>query len=207
MARHARCFKVGSKTGWLYVSRISYPQIIIPLCASEGILRIYLFTYTLFVLSSWEELCIYAYVVAGQNLMPKFDQFWIIEFANGPGDLGSILSRVILKTLKMVLDTFLFNTQQYKVHTRVKWSNPEKGVVHSATSQCRSHWKRSLLVALDNGRQLYIYIYIYIYINHAENNLFKSSTNPNVKRNSLYKLNYFCVIFKLNDVFKKRKKN
>ena len=35
-------------------------------------------------------------------------------FANDPGDLGSIPGRVILKTLKMVLDTSLLNTQQYK---------------------------------------------------------------------------------------------
>ena len=36
-------------------------------------------------------------------------------FANGHGDLGSIPSRVITKTLKMVLDTSLLNPQQYKV--------------------------------------------------------------------------------------------
>ena len=36
-------------------------------------------------------------------------------FTNGPGDLGSIPDRVIPKTLKMVLDTSLLNTQQYKV--------------------------------------------------------------------------------------------
>ena len=36
-------------------------------------------------------------------------------FANGLGDLGSIPDRVIPKTLKMVLDTILLNTQQYKV--------------------------------------------------------------------------------------------
>ena len=36
-------------------------------------------------------------------------------FANGPGDLGSIPGRVIPKTLKMVLNTSLLNTQQYKV--------------------------------------------------------------------------------------------
>ena len=34
---------------------------------------------------------------------------WV--FVNGPGDLGSILGRVIPKTLKMVLDTSLLNTQ------------------------------------------------------------------------------------------------
>ena len=36
-------------------------------------------------------------------------------FANGPGDMGSIPVCVISKTLKMVLDTSLLNTQQYKV--------------------------------------------------------------------------------------------
>ena len=36
-------------------------------------------------------------------------------FANGPWDLGSILGHVIPKILKMVLDTSLLNTQQYKV--------------------------------------------------------------------------------------------
>ena len=41
-------------------------------------------------------------------------------FANGPGDLGSILGRIISKTLKMVLDTSLLNTQQYKVRIKGK---------------------------------------------------------------------------------------
>ena len=36
-------------------------------------------------------------------------------FANGPGDLGSIPGRVIPKTFKMVLDSSLLNTLQYKV--------------------------------------------------------------------------------------------
>ena len=41
-------------------------------------------------------------------------------FSNGPGNLGSISGRVIPKTLKMVLDTSLLNTQQYKVRIKVK---------------------------------------------------------------------------------------
>ena len=41
-------------------------------------------------------------------------------FANGPEDLGSIPGRVIPKTFKMVLDTFLLNTQQYKVRIEGK---------------------------------------------------------------------------------------
>ena len=42
------------------------------------------------------------------------------KLANGLGDLGSILGRVILKTLKMVLDTSLLSTQQYKVRIKGK---------------------------------------------------------------------------------------
>ena len=41
-------------------------------------------------------------------------------FANGPGGLGSIPGQVIPKTLKMVLDTSLLNTQQYKVRIKGK---------------------------------------------------------------------------------------
>ena len=41
-------------------------------------------------------------------------------FANGPGDLDSIPRRVIPKTLKMVLDASLLNTQQYKVRIKGK---------------------------------------------------------------------------------------
>ena len=41
-------------------------------------------------------------------------------FANGPRDLGSISGRAIPKTLKMVLDTSLLKTQQYKARIKVK---------------------------------------------------------------------------------------
>ena len=41
--------------------------------------------------------------------------FYNLVFANGPGDLGSIPGHVIPKTLKMILDTSLVNTQHYKV--------------------------------------------------------------------------------------------
>ena len=41
-------------------------------------------------------------------------------FANGPGDLGSIPSRVIPKTQKMVLDASLLNTQHYKIRIKGK---------------------------------------------------------------------------------------
>ena len=41
-------------------------------------------------------------------------------FVNGLGDLGSIPGRVIPKTIKMVLDTSLLNTQHYKVWIKGK---------------------------------------------------------------------------------------
>ena len=41
-------------------------------------------------------------------------------FTNDPGNLGSIPGCVIPKTLKMVLDTSLFNIQQYKVRIEGK---------------------------------------------------------------------------------------
>ena len=44
----------------------------------------------------------------------------LVRFANGPGDRGSILGRVIPKSLKIVLDTSLLNTQQYKLRIKGK---------------------------------------------------------------------------------------
>ena len=61
--------------------------------------------------------------------MQNFSQFYMMlpahclvgnVFANGPGDLGSTPGRVIPKTLKMVLDTSLLNTQQYKERIKGK---------------------------------------------------------------------------------------
>ena len=81
-------------------------------------------------------------------------------FANGPGDLGSIPARVIPKTLKMVLNASLLNTQHYKVRMKGKVEKSWKGVAPFPTPWCSSY-----RVILDYGHQLYLlYIYIYIYI-------------------------------------------
>ena len=50
------------------------------------------------------KIYIYEYVI---GLMSRV-------FTNGPGNQGSIPGQVILKTQKMVLDTALLNTQNYK---------------------------------------------------------------------------------------------
>ena len=79
-------------------------------------------------------------------------------FANGLGNLGSIPGCVIPKTLKMVLDTSLLYTPQYKIRIKGKWSNPGKGLVLSPTPQYCRYWKGNLLVTLNYGRQLYLHM-------------------------------------------------
>ena len=67
--------------------------------------------------------------------------------ANGPGDLGLIPGRVIPKSRKMVLDTALLNTQQYKVRIKGKVEQSRERSRAPSTSRCSSHWEGSLLVA------------------------------------------------------------
>ena len=119
-------------------------------------------------------------------------------FANGPADLDSIPGRVIPKTLKMVLDTSLLNTHNIRDVSKVKWSNPGKGVAPSPWSWFSSYWKGSLLVALDYGKQLTTYIYIYIYKqDFALNNpqrLICHKTQPNQTTNQILKpFNYVQI--------------
>ena len=55
-------------------------------------------------------------------------------YTNGLGNLGSISGRVIPKTQKMVLDSFLLNTQHYKERIKGKVANPGKGFAPSPTA-------------------------------------------------------------------------
>ena len=54
------------------------------------------------------------------ELIPFIKNDEHIVLANGPGDRRPIPGCVIPKTLKMVPDTSLLNTQQYKVHINGK---------------------------------------------------------------------------------------
>ena len=67
---------------------------------------------------------------------------------------SSVPGRLIPETLKMVLDTSLLNTQQYKVYIKGKVGQSREKSWALPTPRCSSYWKGSLLVALDNGRQL-----------------------------------------------------
>ena len=56
------------------------------------------------------------------NLFPPNQVIGLMSrmFTNGPGYGGSIPAQVIPKTLKMVLDATLLNTQHYKVRVKGK---------------------------------------------------------------------------------------
>ena len=78
-------------------------------------------------------------------------------FANGSGDLCSIPGRVILKTKKKwYLMPLCLTLSIIKYGSRVKWSNPGKGVGPSPTPRCSSYRKGSLRVTFDYSRQLYL---------------------------------------------------
>ena len=86
-------------------------------------------------------------------------------FVNGPGDLGSISGHVIPKTLKMVLDTSLLNSQHYKV--RIKGKVEQSGERSSAllyTSVVDIEKEPSGCPRLRSPTLLLLYTYIYIYI-------------------------------------------
>ena len=72
-------------------------------------------------------------------------------FANGLGDLGSIPGHVIPKTFKMVLDTSLLNTQQYKVRIegKVEQSRERNSALHFSVvaSEKGAFWSPPTTVA------------------------------------------------------------
>ena len=59
--------------------------------------------------------------------------------ANGQRELGSILSRIILKTKKMALDISLLDPQHYKVRLRDKAEQSKENSRASRTPPCRSY--------------------------------------------------------------------
>ena len=88
------------------------------------------------------KFCFYSIIIFCDILIIIFNDILIIitnqltglvgrVFSNGPGDLGSIPGCVIPKTLKMVLDTSLLNTQQYKVciESKVKQSRERRNAL------------------------------------------------------------------------------
>ena len=69
--------------------------------------------------------------------------------------MGSIPGRVVPKTQKMYLMLPCLTLSIIRYASRVKWSNPGRGVAPSPTPWCSSYRKGSLRVTFDYGRQLY----------------------------------------------------
>ena len=80
--------------------------------------------------------------------IPDIDMI-VRVFANRPGDLGSIPSRVISKTQKMILDISLLINQRYKVRTKGRVEQSRERVAPSPIRWCSSYRKGSLRVTLD----------------------------------------------------------
>ena len=91
----------------------------------------------------------------------------VTVFANGPGDLGSILGRVIQKTQKWYLTPPCLTLSIIRYGSRIKWVSPRKGVAPSPTLWCSSYRKGSLWVTLDYSHQLYLIFMIIIFFWHA----------------------------------------
>ena len=85
-------------------------------------------------------------------------------FTNILGDLDLILGCVIPKTLKMVLDTSLLNTQWYKIGIKGRVEQSSEMSSTFPTPRCKSYWKGTLLVALDYGRQPITYEELSLYL-------------------------------------------
>ena len=84
-------------------------------------------------------------------------------FTNGPGDLGSVPGRVIPKTFKMVLDTSLLNTQQYKERIKGKVEQSRERSITLQLGVVAMKREPSGRTRLRSPTLLHIYIYIYIW--------------------------------------------
>ena len=90
--------------------------------------------------------------------------FFVVDYYTGSLVLWVVCSPMVRetwvqKTLKIVLDTSLLNTLQYKVRIKGKVEQSRKRVAPSSTPRCSSYWKGSLLATLDYGRQLLFLLY------------------------------------------------
>ena len=78
-----------------------------------------------------------------------------VSWEMGVQSRGELYKR--LKRLYLMPPCLTYNIIRYV--SKVKWSNPEKGVAPSSTPRCSSYWKGNLWVTLDYGCQLLLYMY------------------------------------------------
>ena len=77
------------------------------------------------------------------------------------------------RLLKWYLISPCFTLSNIRYVSRIKWSNPGKGVVPSPTPRCSSYWKGSLLVVLDKREKTlltftYLWLILRLYYNKSK---------------------------------------
>ena len=107
----------------------------------------------LVIMSKYNSVLIYSmYIISSNRLIGQADSV----FANGPGDLFQFQVTSYQRLKKWYLKPPYLILSIIRYVSRVKWSNPGKGVAPFPTSRCSSYWKGSLLVPRDYGRRLYL---------------------------------------------------
>ena len=98
------------------------------------------------VVSSWRKMCNFlcTHRHTHDECSPMARRTWV---------QSQVKSYQRLKKWYLMLPCLILSVIRYG--SRVKWSNPEKGVAPSPTHWCSSYRKGSLWVTLDYGRQLY----------------------------------------------------
>ena len=91
-----------------------------------------------------------------------------------------------------------------RYRSRLKWSNPGKGVGPSHTPWCSSYWKGSFQVTFDYGCQLYLLTYqsatLKNFISYPKNVIFDETSEAQPWFYLFYKMQFFLshTKYKLN---------
>ena len=93
--------------------------------------------------------------------------------------------------------------------SRVKWSNPGKGVAPSHTPWCSSYWKGSLRFTLDYGRQLYFLLIVLCFsiISNLESRKFFKKSEWFSKKSLCNFTNFDTQLYHQNSKSKESKSN
>ena len=131
--------------------------IIIIITIYHYLLYIIIYHFILYILYHMYYTCLYIYNIY-MILVYRLISLVGRVFVNGPGGWGSIPGRVIQKTLKMVLDTSLLNTQHYKIciKGKVEQSREMCSVLHLGVIAIEKGAFRSSSIKVNN----YILYYI-----------------------------------------------
>ena len=113
-------------------------------CYSVACLTCY--TQLVFILILYKGTCKSFVMIQGisDSFFSEFSESWFPFSSHrfyDPKDLGSIPGRIIPKTQKWYLIPPCLTLNNIKYVSRVKWSNPGKGVAPSPTPWCSGYWK------------------------------------------------------------------